>query len=102
VQGVGVQEGVGVAVAVVVGVAVVVVLGVAVAVVQLLAVLAPATPPSGPVKAANATPASRTTIPAPRPTSPTLCSFSQLLCRDRRKIVTISWVVRLVPRQSGP
>jgi hypothetical protein len=78
-----------------------VLVGVAVVVAQL-DVLAPATPPSGPVKAANATPASRTTIPAPRPTSPTLCSFSQLLCRDRRKIVTISWVVRLVPRQSGP
>jgi hypothetical protein len=59
-------------------------------------VSAAATPPNGPVNATNATEASRVAAPVARPTSPALCSFSQLICRDRRKIVTIPWVVRLV------
>ena len=56
-----------------------------------LDVSAAATPPNGPVKATNATEPSRVAAPTARPTSPTLCSFSQLLGRDRRKIVTIPW-----------
>ncbi len=55
-----------------------------------------ATPPNGPVNTANAIEASRVAIPVARPTSPVHCSFCQLVCRDRRKIVTIPWVVRLV------
>jgi hypothetical protein len=63
-------------------------------------VSAAATPPNGPVNATNATETSRVAVPVARPTSPTLCSFSQLICRDRRKIVTISWIVRLVHQGS--
>jgi hypothetical protein len=55
-----------------------------------------ATPPNGPVNTANAIEASRVAIPAARPTSPIHCSFCQLVCRDRRKIVTIPWIVKLV------
>lgn len=68
-------------------------LGEADAVAQLAAA---AVPPSGPVNATNATEPSRAATPAARPTSPARCSFSQLICRDRRKIVTVPRVVRLV------
>jgi hypothetical protein len=88
VQGVGVQLGVGLGEALALGEADVLVLGEALVVVQLV-VVAPATPPNGPVNVAKAIEINRATVPAARPTSPTLCSFSQLLCRDRRKIVTI-------------
>jgi hypothetical protein len=98
VVGVAVAVVVGVAVAVVVGVAVAVVVGVAVGVAVAVAVQvdapATATPPNGPVNASNATETSRVAAPVARPTCPTLCSFSQPLCRDPRKIVTIPWVVR--------
>ncbi|MGH3270168.1 MAG: hypothetical protein ACRDN1_14110 [Trebonia sp.] len=81
------------------GVAVAVVLGVAEAVAVLagaqLDVSATATPPNGPVNAASASETNRVTVPVARPTSPALCSFSQPLCRDRRKIVTIPWVGQL-------
>jgi hypothetical protein len=93
VVGMGVQEGVAVAVVVVVLVAVAVAVDVAVAVavwagVQL-DVLATATPPIGPVNAIKGIEISRVAVPIARPTSPALWSFSQLLCRDRRTIVTI-------------
>src|SRR6185437_9689729 len=55
-----------------------------------LAESATATPPSGPVSTTTATEISRTAAPATRPTSPALCSFPQLTCRGRRKIVTHS------------
>jgi hypothetical protein len=61
---------------------------------------ADATPPSGPVKATTATEASSEAAPVARPTSPARCSFSQLICRDRRKIVTNPSVVRFI--HSGP
>ena len=77
------QEGVGVGVAVAVAVLVAVAVPVEL---QLEGVLsAAAAPPS----TANVTETSRVAVPAATPTAPTLCSFSQLLCRDRRKIVTI-------------
>jgi len=85
----------GVAVAVVVGdgVAVAAVVGVAVAVAvgAHVDVTALATPPNGPVNATTATETSNVANPVARPTSPTRCSFSQTLCRDPRKIVTIPW-----------
>jgi hypothetical protein len=68
-----------------------------------LDVSATATPPNGPVNATSATEATRAAAPVARPTSPILCSFRQLICRDRRKIVTIPWLVRLVHTGSqGP
>jgi hypothetical protein len=68
-----------------------------------LDVSATATPPNGPVNTTTATEASRTAAPVARPASPTRCSFRQLFCRDRRKIVTIPWLVRLVRSGSqGP
>jgi hypothetical protein len=54
-------------------------------------VTALATPPNGPVNATTATETSNVANPVARPTSPTRCSFSQTLCRDLRKIVTIPW-----------
>ena len=96
VVGVGLQEGLGVGVAVPVAeldaVAVLVVVAVPVEP-QLEGVSATAAPPS----TADATETSRVAVPTARPTAPTLCSFSQLLCRDRRKIVTIPWEVRVMP-----
>jgi hypothetical protein len=86
---------VAVAVPVAVAVAVPVAVPVAVAVgVEQLDVPATATPLNGPVKATRPTETSRVTVPAARPTSPARCSFSHLVCRDRRKIVTIPRVVR--------
>ena len=68
-----------------------------------LDVSATATPPNGPVNATSATEATRAAAPVARPTSPILCSFRQLICRDRRKIVTIPWLVRLIhPGSQGP
>ena len=57
-------------------------------------VLASATPANGPASAINPTETSRVAVPVARLTSPALCSLSQLLCRDRRKIATI-------PRELG-
>jgi len=78
-------EGEGVAVAVAAGVAVAVAVGAQVDVTAL------ATPPNGPVNATTATETSKVANPVARPTSPTRCSFSQTLCRDLRKIVTVPW-----------
>lgn len=47
---------------------------------------------------ANAAAISRVAVPAARPTCPAHCSFSQPCGRDRRKILTTPWLVRLVPR----
>jgi hypothetical protein len=112
VVGEGVQEGLGLAVVVAVlegdalaeaeaeGVAVAVVLGVAVDVAlwvgPQLVVVAAATPPHDPANAANAADTIRVASPVARAICPAHCSFSQLRCRDRRKIVTIPWIVRLV------
>ena len=60
-----------------------------------LDVAAAATPPNGPVSASTATEASRAAAPDARPASPARCSCSQLICRDRRKIV-------LIPRTAIP
>lgn len=84
VVGVEVQEGVAVAVAV----------AVAVWVWAQLDMVATAAPADGPVNAIKGIETSRVAAPVARPTSPTRCSFSQLLCRERRTIVTIPWVVR--------
>jgi len=71
-----------------------------------LVVAAPATPPNGPVSATTATEATRAAAPAASATSPARCSFSQLIGRARRKIVTIPqavWLARpgsQVPRSS--
>jgi hypothetical protein len=67
-----------------------------------LDVSAAATPPNGPVKTTTATEISRTAAPAARPASPARCSFSQLIRRDRRKIVTTPWLVKLVRLGSQP
>jgi hypothetical protein len=63
---------------------------------QLDVSAAAATPPNGPVNTTTANEAIRTAAPVARPTSPARCSFSQLICRDRRKTVTNPSVVRLV------
>jgi hypothetical protein len=101
--GVGVAVAVGVQLGVQVGLGVGVALGVAVAVAVAVAVWvgpqldwsAEATPPSGPVNAIRPTETSRVAVPSASPASPTRCSFSQLLCRDRRTIVTTPRVVTL-------
>jgi hypothetical protein len=59
-------------------------------------VAATAAPANGPVNVANASEASRANAPAATPASPTRCSFSQLICRDRRKTVTV--VSRVIGR----
>jgi hypothetical protein len=79
---------VGVAVAVAVLVAVAVAVAVALEVAQPV-VVAFATPPNGPARAANATEASRVAAPVARLASPTRCSLSQLIGRARRKIIPI-------------
>lgn len=88
VVGVEVQEGVAVADAVAVPVAV------AVWVWAQLDMAATAAPADGPVNAIKGIETSKVAVPAARPTSPTRCSFSQLLCRERRTIVTIPWRVK--------
>jgi hypothetical protein len=65
-----------------------------------LDVAAAATPPHDPANAAIAAETSRVVVPSARPICPAHCSFSQPLCRDRRKIVTFSWVVRFTDQGS--
>jgi len=57
--------------------------------VEQLDVSATAAPANGAVNAANASETSSVAAPIARPASPTRCSFSQLICRDRRKIVPV-------------
>lgn len=53
--------------------------------------------------AASVAAISRVTVPVARPICPAHCSFSQPLCRDRRKVFTVPQVVRLVsPRPGEP
>jgi hypothetical protein len=60
-----------------------------------LDVAATAAPPSGPVNATTATETSKVAVPVARPASPTLCSFSQTLFRDSRKVVTIPTITAI-------
>ncbi len=65
-------------------------------------VSAAATPPHDPASTANTAEISKVAVPVARPTCPANCSFSQLLCRDRRKIVT-PWIVSFsTPRPRFP
>jgi hypothetical protein len=77
--------------------------GVAVAVAVMLGVeqldaSATAAPTSGAVSAANASEANWVAAPIARLASPTRCNFSQLTCRDRRKVVPVPLVVSQVRR----